>query len=340
MSVGPEEFFNSAQDLFLTEVQNRGVERRAYNVAGLPCATEIVGAGLSARLSRALAHLDSPAEPVARLTIRAWDGPMIPAPWSESEYGPRGLIRGFNTNRFLTAFDHATESLSMLDRDRGLAIFWTRSAESLPTYESGAPFRTIFGWWMETQNRILVHAGAVAKEKGAVLLVGPGGSGKSTTALLCLLDGWKYLADDYCVIKTGDSPRVFTLYSAAKAAGTWLDTSPEFTRLREASSETHEDKQLLFLHEICPAQLAQSAICRVCLLPTVSSEIDTAILPATTAEALRAIAPSTIFQSALSGTLTLPSLSDFVQRLPVFRLKLGSALDQISTRVDDCLNGV
>lgn len=340
VKLGPHEFFDAVHDIFLSQAQVVSVKRREYEIAGLVCRLEIAGETLSPRLSRALAHLPRPQASRVDLTIHAWDGPMMSPPWSEDDYGPRGEVRGFNTERFCTVFDHGTSSFSMLDRNRGLALFWTRNAAELPTYETGAPLRTILTWWLEQKHRILIHGGAVAGKRGAALLAGPGGSGKSTTALLCLQASWKYLADDYCVIEPGDPPRVFSLYNTAKVARRWLLHMPNLEKLGEASSEMHDDKHLLFLHELCPDELIHSATGRTLLLPSVSGQADTTVGAATAGEALRALAPSTIFQGSASGLTTFRRLSELVGQIPIRRLNLGRELDQIVPQVDRCLNNI
>jgi hypothetical protein len=338
VKLGPHDFFEAVHDFFLSQAQVVSVKRREYEIAGSVFRTEIAGETLSLRLSRALTHLPRPRSPKVGLTIYAWDGAMIPPPWSENDYGPRGEVRGFNTERFCTVFDHGTGSLSMLDRDRGLAFFWTRAAADMPAYETGAPLRTILTWWLEQENRILIHGGAVAREHGAALLVGPGGSGKSTTALLCLQAGWRYLADDYCVIEPGSPPTAFSLYNTAKLARRWLPRMPQLQKLREASSEMHADKHLLFLHELCPDELIHSATGRLLMLPSVSGQTDTTVSSATAGEALRALAPSTIFQGSASGLTAFRLLSKLVEQIPIRRLDLGSELDQVAPQIDRCMS--
>ncbi len=234
-------------------------------------------------------------------------------------------------------FDHASNSLSMLDREKGVALFWTRTARDLPSHARGAPFRTIFGWWLESHERVLVHAGAVAKQNRAVLLIGPGGSGKSTVALLCLKAGWQYLADDYCIIdlsETNLSPRVFSLYQTAKISRDWW---PRLRILDASNSEPFDDKQLFFLGENFPDRIDSSASCRGCLLPVVANRGDTRIVPATKGEAVRALAPSSIFQNAVAPNPAFRRIGEFISQVPVANLELGESLDEIAPQMDDYL---
>lgn len=50
-------------------------------------------------------------------------------------------------------------------------------------------------------RRALVHAAVVARERGAVLVVGGSGRGKSTTAVAALASGWELCGDDLAVVE-------------------------------------------------------------------------------------------------------------------------------------------
>ncbi|HJT45195.1 MAG TPA: hypothetical protein VJ721_02885 [Chthoniobacterales bacterium] len=228
----------------------------------------------------------------------------------------------------------------MLDRENRIALFWTRTINNLPNHIRSAPLRTIFGWWLEAHGRILIHAGAVAKQNRAVLLIGPGGSGKSTAALLCLKTGWKYLADDYCVVdqsEGNDLPTVFSLYQTAKISKDWLS---RLNVIESDASEPVDNKQLIFVDEIFPDQMECSARCCAGLLPIVSKEMRTGIVPATNGEAVRALAPTSMFQNAMAAEPAFRLIVRFVVRLPIARLQLGQNLDEIPRQIDNHLRMV
>ena len=84
----------------------------------------------------------------------------------------------------------------------------------------------------------LVHSGAVGIGGQGVLLTGIGGSGQSTTCLLCLEAGLDFAGDDYTAFELvgGSSARVHSLYSSAKVDPVTLG---RFPRLRQLVSNPH-----------------------------------------------------------------------------------------------------
>lgn len=72
------------------------------------------------------------------------------------------------------------------------------------------------GALLQQRNTLMLHASAVANEKGAILLCGRSGAGKSTTASAFLREGYSLLCDDQAVISQSGPARVFPAYPQAK----------------------------------------------------------------------------------------------------------------------------
>lgn len=73
--------------------------------------------------------------------------------------------------------------------------------------------------WLAGPSTHVLHAAAVSFDGRAVVLVGPGGTGKSTTALACARAGADFLGDDLCLAEAGDEdsePQVHCLFASAK----------------------------------------------------------------------------------------------------------------------------
>jgi len=103
-----------------------------------------------------------------------------------------------------------------LRSSENLAVSWIDDAAHEPPYAHFRPFAEIFSAWFPTRGMVLLHAAAVGDDDGVVLLVGDGGSGKSTTAMVCHQAGLGFLGDDFCLLEAGSSPRAHSVYRSAK----------------------------------------------------------------------------------------------------------------------------
>ena len=86
----------------------------------------------------------------------------------------------------------------------------------MASWDWAAPLRAILHWWLGSHGVLQVHGGAVGTAEGGALVVGRGGSGKSTTALSSLAAGLRYAGDDFVAITTRPEPWVHSLYCSGK----------------------------------------------------------------------------------------------------------------------------
>lgn len=89
----------------------------------------------------------------------------------------------------------------IVDDATGTAMRWTATAADVPIWEANRPLRVALRWWGARHGAGLLHAAAVGRDGRALLLVGAGGAGKSTTAYSCLGRGLQVLGDDYCLVR-------------------------------------------------------------------------------------------------------------------------------------------
>lgn len=307
----------------------------------------LAGTALLPKLTPALAHRAVPVSAAAPdLTVCLWDGattgvPLPTPPWSTEDYRERRTVRGYNDERFQTAFDITAGSLSLLDAQSRRAIYAVRAAAELPQYECGAPLLLISHWWWRTLGWQITHAAAVGLNGQGVLLAGRGGSGKSTTALNCLAAGWQYVADDYCLLEAEPAPHAHSLFNSGKLTSDSLTRFPELARLVKeplAQATAATGKALVFLHEQLAPQITDKLALRAVVLPRVTGERDTHVKPASAAAGLRALAPSTIFQLANADQTALRTLAALVRSLPCFHLELGTEPAQIPAAIERLLH--
>lgn len=328
-------FFDEIHRAFL-RAEHKGLAdvQRFFRIGGFTVCLRFAGNALETRLTPALDHLSISSCSTPDLTVCLWDsestGSELPAPpWSHEDYGVHGEISGYNTPVLRTAFNLGSGVLSMLEMQRNVGLFWIRDAQSLPIYESGAPLLTIFHWWMGARRRQLMHAAAIGNESGGVLLVGKGGSGKSSTALRALDSELIYAADDYCLLSNDTTPFVHSLYSSGKIHTKDTAIFPFLQPALDKSYDLNNEKALFFLKDHFPEKISAGFPIKAVLLPCVTGQDHTRVVQAPASAALLALAPSTIFQLSGAGQPAFQMLSELVRKVPCFVLELGNERPQI-----------
>jgi len=331
----PVAFFKAVHQAFQrAEQAASGPIDRFYTMGGYTIRLRFAGPALTQFITPALEHLAVEPGLASALTICLWDSAstrtkMPPPPWSADDYIARGEVRGYNDDRMYTAFHLGSGTLSMLDTRLNLALYWIRDASRIPYYEKGFPLRAILHWWMCNHKRQLVHAGAVGTSRGGVLLVGKGGSGKSTTALACLHSEMLYVGDDYVLLSGQPTPFVYSLYNSAKLDADHIWRLPHLLPTVSNRERLDTEKALIFLHDHYPDKVTMGFPVRAILLPHIADLPDTRLKRTSPAASLAALAPSTIFQLPVARHEAFQNLADFVKQVPSYVLELGTDLSRI-----------
>lgn len=301
-------------------------------IASFRVRLKFAGEGLVEHTMRALRHLVVPSDATAApdVTICIWDGAStennLPTlPFDGSMVTRRGEVAAFQNEHIQLSLSRFSGTLSLLDLERNLALFCARDANEVPGYEAAAPLKTILYWWLRARQVYFVHAAAVGNENGGVLLAGKGGSGKSTSALACLVAKMKYVSDDYCLVRPQLTPYAFNVYNSAKITSNSLKLLPQLSDLADASDLSVEDKKILFLDNTHGTQVADELAIKAILLPRVTGRAEPRLVPTTANAALSALAISTLVQLANAGTETLRALEGLTNELPCYVLELGNA---------------
>lgn len=301
-------------------------------IAGLHIRLSFAGDAMRERLLPALiARVDARVDP--DITLRVWDCasaglPVTAFPWRPENVGPQGTVAVATSESIRTAFSVGSSALSMLDLERGVGLFCARDAYALPWYEHAAPFRTLLHWALESRGCRFVHAAAVATPHGGVLLAGRGGSGKSTTAMLCLESGFDYAGDDYVGVSTDETaPRAHAIFTSAKLSASSIDWLP-FLRPAIRVAPVGEEKGVAMIGELLPQQIAPTFPLRAVIVPSVAGGTSR-LRRISGGTALRALAPTTLLQLPGSGADAFAGLADLVRRLPAWSLELGDDREEI-----------
>jgi hypothetical protein len=331
----PAAFFETVYQAFQQAAQVVGGSLdRFYSIDGHTIRLRFAGPALVPRITPALEHLATGPRSTPAFTVCLWDsastGTNIPRPpWSGYVYTPRGDVCGYTNDRVYTAYHVGADVLNLLDTSRDLAIYCTRDARRLPSYETGAPLRTILHWWLRPYGRQFVHGGAVGTANGGVLLAGKGGSGKSTTALACLHSELVYVSDDYCLLAIDPVPYAYSIYSSAKLSPENIYRVPYLRSAISNADRLDTQKALFFLQQHYPEKLVTGFPIRAILLPQITGRLETTLTPASSMASLSALLLSTMRQLPGADKATLGIIEQFIEQVPSYHLELGTDLAQI-----------
>jgi hypothetical protein len=306
-------------------------------VADRPVCIRFAGQAVAEALTPAFGHLEAARPETAAFTLHAWDfatahaarPAFAPARSADAEAGTSGAGPSYywEGQGFRALHQPTSDVLSVLSSQADLGWFWMPDARGLPYWDYSAPFRHLLSWWLDAHGMRQVHGGAVGTGEGGVLLVGPGGSGKSTTALASLLDErLRYAGDDYVGVASDDVPFVHSLYCSGKVHHEDLRRLPHLEPAL-AESIRPDEKAVFYVEKAFPGRAIARFPLRAIVVPQVTDRDSARARPSTGAAALAAIAPSTIFQLHPPAREALSHMAELVRKLPTFFLELGTDVE-------------
>ena len=259
-------------------------------------------------------------------TVSVWDGTSpsnVPPrrPWGPTDHEPLGVVNRFSTGPYRCAYDMHTDSLLAYDSQRKHSWVWYPDFDALPAWAIASPFRIPLSWFLNEHKMQMIHGAAVALDGRGILLTAPGGSGKSTTALMCALAGMDYLGDDYVVIDP-QLRQIHMVYQTAKLFVPSLALLPQLEDAVINRDKLDRDKGILFLDN-ADVTMSTSAALTAIVVPQVDTASKTRLKSISPQDALLAVLPSTIV-GLFGGTHVTPGLLlSLVNSVPCYQLTIG-----------------
>lgn len=259
--------------------------------------------------------------------------------WTSWE-GEYGVTMGSPNDRYIAC--QRPSILTCFDRQTRHLVGWVGNYGQLSLYESGKPLHLPLLLWHHDQEVPVIHAGLVAKNGRGALLVGKGGSGKSTCALACVCSDFCYVGDDYIGLRAlGDGTHIgYGLYNSTWLSSDNLQRFPELAPHAILDTRVLQQKYPVRLVDVFPARLAPSAPIRVVILPRVIGRGPTRILPASKGKALFAVAPSSTILLPSMGANSLNKLATLLDQIPCYWLEIGSDIRPIPNEIENLLDSL
>jgi hypothetical protein len=279
------------------------------------------------------------------LQILVWDekncGVKLPIPpWQWPVVKNAESVSQFSLKHYRVVLSENQTVFFIYDIDTNIAIVCIKDAEQLPNYFLSQPFFRILKLWAKQVNLTILHAGCIADDKQSVLLVGKGGSGKSTSSLQSLIGGLNYISDDYVLVSLGDNPVAYSIYCSGKLHLNHLKHFPQLEQIAIRGKYDKENKPILYLNELFKGQIINKSPIKAIVTPNVISNEKSTVDYISSFEALKALAPSTLIQLNLGDEGAFAKMADLTKTLACFRLNLGSDFTTIAPIIKSILNSL
>jgi hypothetical protein len=318
-----------------------GSRRLRLALGGGTAAIEVAGDRLFDRITPALQHLAVEGDGrAADFSVSLWDadetGLAGPPPAPGGDPTAPAIVTVSGDGRFV--LQRRTHAVVGHERARSAVVGWFRDVDRMPLYDRGRPLHPQILLWNQDRGAPPLHAGLVARSGRGALLVGQGGSGKTTAALACLLNGFDFLGDDYVSLRKGDGGAFVGhgVYGSTHVDPHHLTRFPELFARAVFPRWENEDKAVVFLGEAFPERLARESPIDALFLPTVRSG-GTAARTATPAEASLRLVQGALALAPHAGAGGMEPLFELASSVPAFWLDLGSDLDEIPTVISAIL---
>ena len=321
------------------------------------------GAGLAETLLGPLKRLGAPVAGTADATIEVWDSagsetatPDLPPVAASASPGPGSAEPGLapppahpDPNRPSSGIalprhrsvyareGDQSDSLAMFDSRERIGRFWFRDGAQIRWYERAEPLRTALHWALTGPDAYLAHASAVGDERGAVVLTGRGGTGKTTTTLAALDAGLRFVGDNYVLVSVREPvPRVYGLFGTAKLWPATLEQLPQLAPLVLTHKVARDEKLVADIAAHRPETLATGLPVRAVVVPEVVGTGPARMTPCSPVQALLAMAPATMLQLPRTDR-GFAGMAELVRRVPTYRLQLGAELRDGPRALSDLL---
>ena len=186
--------------------------------------------------------------------------------------------------------------------------------EGSASWRRAKPLQLVLSVFFADHGIDLVHAGVVSLHGNGILFAGIGGSGKSTTAISALLDGFDFLGDDCAGVRGLEAFSVF---------GSGCLEREHARKFPFARVESADVKDVVPLASLYPERMIASTTLRAIVLPRVTHADRVTLKPATAAEALLTLAPSSILKRAVPAADAFARIAQLVRQIPSYRMEMG-----------------
>jgi hypothetical protein len=320
---GLVQWMRSAIALAQAQPQDTWVSR-AMALAGVPVQIYVDDPALAAvyfsRL-RGAAVRAAPADRIYVLSGRCTSWGPVPK-WDDLDCPPVCFQEIVEEAGLRAAYPLIPRFWQFFDPRSRIGVQLSASPSDLPKWDSAAPLRRHLHWLLESRGLRLTHAATLGLHGRGLLLLGPGGTGKSGTTLAGLAEGLSTVGDDYVAIGGGEAPFARALYQILKQDHEGIARIPGLSKMSAHLVTNWQGKIEFNPDEIFPGAMVEELPLGAVLLPTIVHVAVPAMHAVTPAAAMLALLSSNLHQYLGEKEAGMALFARLLRRLPCYRLHL------------------
>ena len=319
------------------EIDDERLLVRCFSIAGLRVKVRFSDAGLADLYTARLTGFSSAAFPGADLSVDVVEagrlGLQAPARWEDQACSADLLERELQAAGLQAAYPYQGGLWQVHDDRNGAALQFAGAVSDLPIWDSGAPLRLVLHWALLRRGWRLLHGATLGYGHDGVIVSGPGGIGKSATALAGIHHGLCTVGDDYVAVQPGNPPAAWPIYRLFKQDAAGLGRFAGLDRRLTSAQVNWQGKLEFDPEEVVPGCMAQSLRLRAIIVPAIARLPASRVEPMSRGEAIEALARSTITQLSGERASAVLFCAGLTARLPVFRLSLSEDPAEIAATI-------
>jgi len=233
----------------------------------------------------------------------------------------------YSYNKPLLNIDINQGIINSYDKENETYYYGVENLEPEEFIKQGHILVQILNNILKTQNTNLVHGACVGLDNKGILLCARGQRGKSTLAVLAMMEGFEYVSDDYLTLeKEGDNLYAHPIYSIITLSPRmYNELYDKLDGTKFVSNNARKDKYVINISNFHDKFKKKYPI-KICMFPEIVSDLEPSIRECTNTEKGRAITHlvhSTIFQmNDIHDIKTIKKLISMVKCFKFYKINL------------------
>ncbi len=195
--------------------------------------------------------------------------------------------------------------------------------------KQGHIFVQMFNRIAKTPNSNLVHGAAVGLNGNGILFCARGQRGKSTLAVLSMMQGFEYVSDDYLILeKEGETLYSYPIYSIITLSPRMYNELYYDLKGKFVSNNARKDKYVVNIDAYHDTFKDRYPI-NVCMFPEIVTDAEPSIVPCKKGRSVTQLIHSTIRQTEDGHDIkTIQKLIGFVDKFDFYQINLCSDIEK------------